>query len=634
MAALLKHRGPDDEGVWADERAGIAFGFCRLAVLDLSPLGHQPMRSASGRYTVVYNGEIYNYRDLRAELEALGTTFRGQSDTEVLLACFERWGLDDGIRRLAGMFAIAVWDGERRELSLIRDRLGIKPLFVARIRGGIAFASELKAIRTAPGFDTTSDPEAVHEYLRYLYVPDPRTIYRDAWRLPPGHRLTIRDPLQPGATTAWWSLHDVVEQGCEDHFSGSPLEAAEALDHLLSEVVAQHMLADVPLGAFLSGGIDSSTVTALMQVRRTDRVRTYCIAFDDLRHDEARHAARVAAHLGTDHHEILVTGSDALAVVPDIPAMFDEPFADTSQIPAALLCRLARREVTVALSGEGGDEVFGGYNRYALTRNLLARAARLPPPVRRGVARLLSLPSQDAWDRASDVAGRLLPAVRRNRLPGEKIVKLARLLSRDNLLEQYRCVVSAWPNPGDLLVQGPLTGWDPLATAFCTKSCCDPVARLLLADQLTYLPGDQLTKVDRVSMAVGLEQRVPLLDHRVVEMSWKLPMEYKVGPRRGKEILRQVLSRYVPTALVDRPKVGFTVPLATWLRGPLREWAEDLLPSPGAQSGLLRPAPVRRAWRQFLEGRSEFGLGLWAVLMLRAWEESAHLAPAVGGARR
>jgi asparagine synthase (glutamine-hydrolysing) len=622
MADLIPHRGPDDTGQWADPKAEVAFGFRRLAIIDLSEAGHQPMASPTGRFVMVYNGEIYNYRDLRIDLERAGDRFRGHSDTEVLLAGFERWGIRPTMERAAGMFGIAVWDRQLQELTLIRDRMGIKPVFVARVAGGIAFASELKAFRAVPGFDPEPDPAAAAAYLRYLYVPDPRTIFRNAFRLPPGHLLTIRDPHTIPDSVPYWSLEEVARAGTEHPFQGDAHEAEATLTALLGTVIEEHLASDVPLGSFLSGGIDSSLVTAIMQSRRTDPVKTYCIGFEDPAHNEAQHAAEVAAYLGTEHQLMPVTGQDALDLVPSLAAIFDEPFADVSQLPAALLCKLARREVTVALSGEGGDEIFGGYNRYTYAAETFQRLDRIPRQLRPALGRILSLPRPAIWDRMAAILSPALPRTARHRLAGEKVGKVVALLTREGTAERYRSLVSAWADPAHLLLNPEVTSWDPIDAALADSDPADLMGRLLLADQLTYLPGDQLTRADRVSMAASLELRVPLLDHRVVELSWQLPMGLKIQPGRGKDILRKVLYRYVPADIVERPKVGFSVPLARWLRGPLREWASSLLePAAIARGNLLDPTPIQYAWKRFSQGRTELAQGLWAILMLRAWED-------------
>jgi asparagine synthase (glutamine-hydrolysing) len=621
MGAALRHRGPDDDGIWTEVSAGIALGFRRLAILDLSATGHQPMVSHSGRYVLVFNGEIYNYRQLRAALGA-GCRLRGTSDTEVLLSAIEQWGVLEAVERAAGMFAFALWDRDERTLTLGRDRLGIKPLFVGRVPGGLGFASELKALRQVPGFDRTADLEAVAAYLRYLYVPEPRSIYRDAFRLAPGHLLTIRDPLDPPAPAPFWSLAAVAAHGLAEPFRGDGGEATEALTDLLHTVIDEHMASDVPLGAFLSGGVDSSVVTALMQARHGRPVKTYCIGFDDPVHNEAAHAAEVAAHLGTEHHEIMVTGQDALRLVPAMAEIFDEPYADVSQIPAALVCKLARQEVTVALSGEGGDEVFGGYNRYTYAAQTFRRVGRIPGAIRPALGRLLALPSPGQWDRLLGLAGPVLPSRWRPRLAGEKLAKIAALLPQQDDGARYRSLVSAWPQPAELLRSPPSRPWDPMAEALEAASPHGLLPSLILADQRVYLPGDQLARADRVSMAASLELRVPLVDHRVVELSWRIPMEQKIREGVGKRVLREVLYRYVPQALVERPKVGFSVPLAAWLSGPLREWSGDLLaPEAVARGGVLDPGRIARAWARFQAGRTELGPGIWALLMLRAWEE-------------
>ena len=622
MASALQHRGPDDHGTWSDQQAGIALSFRRLAILDLSEAGHQPMASHSGRFTLVYNGEIYNFQDLRHELERAGAGFRGHSDTEVLLAGFDQWGILPTVRRAAGMFAIAVWDRQLKELTLIRDRMGIKPLFVARLPAGLAFASELKAFREVPGFDPAPDPAAAEAFLRYLYVPEPRTIFRSAFRLPPGHLLTIRNPRAIPASAPYWSLVEAARAGSDQPFRGTAEDAEDALSGLLDTVVEQHLASDVPLGSFLSGGIDSSLVTAVMQSRRRDPIKTYCIGFEDPAHNEARHAAEVAGYLGTEHHQMPVTGQDALDLVPALAGMFDEPYADVSALPAALVCRLARRDVTVALSGEGGDEIFGGYNRYTYATETFNRLDRIPKPLRPMLGRMLAAPRPVVWDRMAAMLGPVLPRHARHRLAADKVGKVAALLAHDGTAKRYRSLVSAWPDPAMLLVHGEVSAWDPVETALSTTDQADPLSQLLLVDQLTYLPGDQLARADRVSMASSLELRVPLLDHRIVEFSWRLPMAMKMQPGRGKAILRKLLYRRVPAELVERPKVGFSVPLATWLRGPLRDWAGTLLArSAIARSELLDPEPVQHVWKRFCQGRTELAQGLWAILMLRAWED-------------
>ena len=622
MTSPLVHRGPDDCGTWADPAAGVALGFRRLAIIDLSAHGHQPMRSPSSRYTAVFNGEVFNHRQLRAELERDGFAFRGHSDTEVILAAFERWGIAAATRRFVGMFAIAVWDGEARCLSLVRDRLGIKPLFVFARPGLVAFGSELKALVAAPSFDRSLDPEALTEYLRYLYVPAPRTIYRSTFKLLPGHILAISDPSAPlPAAEPFWSVDESARRGIADPFAGSDTDATVELERLLSEAVQLRMEADVPLGALLSGGIDSSTVVALMQSTASRPVKTYSIAFEAEDYNEADHAARVAQHLGTDHTELLVTGQDALNVIPRLPDIFDEPHADVSQIPAFLVCALARREVTVALSGDGGDEVFGGYNRYMYGDRLLARLARVPQPARRLLAAGIGHVSPRSWARVTRALSPVVRPLRRHSHAAEKLQKVGRLLDCASPGQMYRSLVSAWQEP-ERLVVGAQKQDGTLEQTLGRRDVPKLIDRMMLADQVTYLPDDQLAKVDRVSMAVSLEVRVPLLDHRLVEFAWTLPTSMKVRDGQGKWLLRQVLYRLVPRKIVERPKQGLSVPLATWLRGPLRPWAEDLLSSDQLErDGVLHAAPIRRAWSGLLRGQSAMSQALWGMLLFQQWRQ-------------
>ena len=622
MARPLTHRGPDDSGQWVDASAGVAFGFRRLAIIDVSEHGHQPMRSASGRYTIAFNGEVYNHRELRKELEEAGWTFRGHSDTEVIVAAFERWGVLEATKRFVGMFAIAVWDAELRRLSLLRDRLGIKPLFVFARSGIVAFGSELKALTAAPAFDRSLDPEALTEYLRYLYVPAPRTIYRAAIKLLPGHILTIADPSQPiPPSEAYWSVEEVARRGQANPFSGSDADATEELQQRISEAVQLRMEADVPLGAFLSGGIDSSTVVALMQQSASRPVKTFSIAFEVKDYNEAPHAARIARYLETDHTELMVTGQDALDVVTHLPDTFDEPHADAGQIPEFLLCKLARREVTVALSGDGGDEVFGGYNRYRYGQRLFGRLLRVPRSARRVAAAGIRRVPVHSWARATRALGSMVPAMRHGGLAADRLHKVGCLLHANSAADMYRSLMSAWQSPEQLVVGG-REPEGSLAQISRDTELPTLIDRILLADQLTYLPDDQLAKVDRVSMAVSLEARVPLLDHRVVEFSWRLPASMKVRDGQGKWLLRQVLYRLVPRGLIERPKQGFSVPLADWLRGPLRSWAEDLLSVEALErEGVLRAAPIRQGWAALLGGNGGLAEALWGILLFQQWRQ-------------
>ena len=616
MTAPILHRGPDDSGTWADAQAGVAFGFRRLAILDLSVNGHQPMWSPSRRFVMVFNGEVYNFDELRDELERAGCRFRGSGDSEVILAAFDRWGIERAVRRFVGMFAIAVWDADRRELSFVRDRVGKKPLYVYSEPGLITFGSELKALMAGPSFDRSLDRQAVASYLRYLYVPAPRSIFERAIKVPAGHVLTVSDPKRSlPAPRAYWSLRDVALDGLAAPFAGSDGDAIDTLDALLTDAVGCRMRADVPLGALLSGGIDSSTVVALMQQASSRPVNTYTIGFAEKEFDEAAHAARVADFLGTDHTELLLTADDARSLIPRLTETFDEPW----QLPTLLVSQLARRHVTVALSGDGGDELFAGYNRYLYGARMLPRVSRMPRTVRHLVAAGLTSVSPAAWDRLYRFTATLVPGVPDQRLAGERIHKLGRLLGAASVGDMYRSLLSAWPQPHGLLMNGRASD-DLTARILDAAEPADLLDRMMLADQTTYLPDDLLAKVDRASMAVSLEVRAPLLDHRVVEFSWRLPRALKIRGDVGKWLLRQVLYRRVPPDVVERPKMGFSVPIDRWLRGPLRTWADELLSREQlGRGGLLNPTPIIAAWRALQQGRRPAGAGLWAVIVFQAW---------------
>lgn len=623
MTASLVHRGPDDHGTWIDERSGIALGFRRLSIIDLSQMGHQPMVSASGRYTVVFNGEVFNHRALRQQVERRGARFRGHSDTEVMLACFEAYGIGGAIGQFVGMFAIAVWDAEERALHLIRDRLGIKPLYVHGTPGFLAFGSELRALMTLAEIPRAIDRAALLQYLRYLYVPAPRSILEGVRKLPPGHHLVVRDvtrelpPSEP-----FWSLLEAADAGYRNQLTASDDEVVAEFEQLLSEAVALRLESDVPLGALLSGGIDSSTVVALMQAASSRPVRTYSIGFPGTEHDEGPMARAVAGHLGTEHRELPVDDRAAIALVEELPELNDEPYADPSQIPTYLVSRLARREVTVALTGDGGDELFGGYNRYLSGAAMISFSRRLPSAFRKAVGAAIGLLSEDSWARIYRASSWMVPGLEPQRLAGEKARKLGQMLRADGDIGMYRSFLSAWQNPEQLL-EGTIEAADTYDTAF---HATDPDRafrdRAMLADQMYYLPDDLLAKVDRMSMAVGLEARVPILDHRVVEYSWRLRPEHKIRKGKGKWILREILYRRVPRHLVDRPKVGFTVPLARWLQADLRPWADACLSAGRLEaSGLLDSGMVQRKWRAFQKGDHSMALGLWAVMMLVTWQQ-------------
>jgi asparagine synthase (glutamine-hydrolysing) len=628
MTRTLRHRGPDDEGVFFDPDVGIGLGSRRLAIVDLSPQGHQPMDSTDGRYVASFNGEIYNFADLRRELEGNGRRFRGSSDTEVLVAAVERWDLGGALERCNGMFALALWDRRERTLSLARDRFGEKPVYYGWSGSTFLFGSELKALRAHPTFGAEIDRDALALYFRHNCVPAPYSIYRGIAKLTPGSILTLGEEDGAGSMpepVAFWSLGEVVDSGRRSR-QQAPGEAVrdgrseiDELDELLGDAVALRMHADVPLGGLLSGGIDSSLIVAMMQARHQAKVRTFTIAFDDAAYDEADDARRVAEHLGTEHLELTVTAADARAVIPTLPALYDEPFADSSQVPTAVLARLTREHVTVALSGDGGDELFGGYNRYAWADHFWGRIAPIPRPLRRGAAAGLRAVPPAAWDRAFRLAGPVLPARLRVRNPGTKIHKAAGVLPAADLHETYVALASHFTDPTRLV----LGGREPptvLTSSERWPSITDPVEEMLYLDTMTYLPDDILTKVDRASMGASLEARLPFLDHRVAALAWRLPLAMKIRAGSGKWILRQLLHRYVPAQLVERPKAGFGVPLAAWLRGPLRSWADDLLERARIErEGYLDAPSVDRLWRQHLTGRADRSYELWDVLMFEAW---------------
>lgn len=672
MADTLHLRGPDDAGTWADAEAGLAFGHRRLAILDLSPAGHQPMRSACGRYVIAFNGEIYNHLGLREEIGDIA--WRGHSDTETLLAGIAAWGLEATLRRCVGMFAIALWDHQERTLQLARDRFGEKPLYYGWVDGAFLFGSELKALKAYPGFAAPVSREALAQYLRFMYVPAPLSIYEGIHKLEPGCLLTLQGPTSLDSSSprtrvssgpdgmdsrqrgndgifihCWWSLADAVVAGAQ-HPITDEAEALHLLEIQLVEAVRLQSLADVPLGAFLSGGVDSSTIVALMQQQAkrdgSAPTKTFTIGFDEAGFDESPHARAVAQHLGTEHHEMRVSARMAQDVIPTLPQMYDEPFADSSQIPSHLVSQAARKHVTVALSGDSGDELFGGYNRYFWGPRIWSRVGCWPYPMRQALSVALGALPASGWDALVKPIG----VVR----PGEKLHKLARALRGTRTIDDlYRNLVSEWQDPASVVKScrvetrpGRLSGeslpandcsgaspvgWllpgmgSPLRGDDDVPPGLSPDERMMYLDAMTYLPDDILCKVDRATMACSLETRVPFLDHRVAELAWRLPMRMKIRGNTGKWALRQVLYKHVPRELIERPKAGFAIPIGQWLRGPLRDWAEALLNENRLRGeGYFYPGPIRKRWAEHVSGRRDHTASLWAVLMFQVWLESVN----------
>lgn len=610
MADAIAYRGPDGSGVWSDAQAGIALSHRRLSIIDLTEAGAQPMTSSDGRWVISYNGEVYNAEAIAAQSDMAGIVRRGTSDTEIIVESLARRGLDRTLADLNGMFAMALWDRKERILHLVRDRLGIKPLFYAQVRNGFYFASELKAILAA-GLEFEIDPASVTSFLRFAYVPAPHSIYRGVRKLMPGEVVSFGADGTVKRRT-YWDLNSVAAAGQGNQFHGSDAEAEEHLNALLSDAVAGQMISDVPLGMFLSGGIDSSTIAALMTAAKRGPVRTFSIGFPDFGFDESAHARAVANHLGTVHQDLVVTANEALGIVPQLAEMYDEPFADASQIPTHAVSKLTRKHVTVALSGDGGDELFGGYNRYGLAEGRLRQLTSLPMPLRRAASAALNAVPESL----AEAAARIVPRGMRWSQPADKLKKLAEVLLLDGD-DVYLRLVSQYPDPSSL------TGGQrehAVRLQWHAESRSDNfLERMQLFDTATYLPDDILQKVDRASMAVSLEVRPPLLDHRVVEFAWTLPRRLRVRGGETKWLLRRVLDRYVPRELIDRPKMGFGIPLASWLRGPLRGWAEDLLAPNDLGGGFLDQRAVRQLWSDHIDGGRNWAYALWAVLMFEAW---------------
>ena len=618
MISAIRYRGPNDSGVWCDESSGLTLGHARLSILDLSPEGHQPMVSASGRHVIVFNGEIYNHLELRQELR--GISWRGHSDTETLLEFIETVGVEKTLPRLTGMFAFALWDRVERRLTLARDRIGEKPLCYGWCNGTFLFSSELKALKAYPAWRGEVNRSALASFMRYGYVPLPYSIYVGIRKLIPGSYIVLSSRDNAGFWPdphTYWSALDASRQ--PELTALSDDDAVSELDTLLRGAIKGQMLADVPLGAFLSGGIDSSTVVALMQAQSPRPIKTFSIGFGESDYDEAKHAKVVAAHLGTEHTELYVTPTDALAVIPRLPTIYDEPFGDSSGIPTHLVSQLAKRYVTVALSGDGGDELFAGYNRYFWGRSIWQRIGPMPIGLRRLMGQALTFLSPERWDQLGSVLRVALPRELQMSALGDKIHKLAGIIDVESPDELYQRLVSQHRDPGSLVIgTSEKVIWADTQAMELDRQ--DFSERMMFYDLVGYLTDDILSKVDRAAMAVSLETRVPMLDHHIVEFAWRLPLHMKIRNGQGKWLLRQVLARYVPNALIERPKMGFGIPLDSWLRGPLREWAEELLDEDRLRrEGYFHSASIREKWHEHLSGRRNWQYWLWNVLMFQAW---------------
>lgn len=622
MSDAIIHRGPDDSGEWVDPDAGIALGFRRLAIVDLTPTGHQPMISASGRYVMVFNGEIYNYAEMRNELIASGVKFRGTSDSEVMVEAMDAWGIVPSIKRFNGQFAFALWDRKDRVLHLVRDRVGVKPMYYGWSGKTLLFGSELKCLRAFPGFTPEIDRDSLALFVRHNYIPAPYSIFQGVQKQTPGTILTfpVDRPGYRPEPEVFWSAKQAVEDGLVNPFKGTQKDAEAQLEALLRESVRLRMMADVPLGAFLSGGVDSSTVVALMQAESNIPVKTFTIGFYEDEYNEAEYARKVAAHLKTEHTDLMVTPEEAQAVIPLLPSLYDEPFSDSSQIPTYLVSKLTRNHVTVSLSGDGGDELFSGYNRYFWGNDIWSKIGWMGNGLRGTMAGGMRLLSPSTWDNVFHTLKPILPDALRVPAAGEKMSKIADVVSVDSAESLYYRLVSHWKSP-DKLVHGGREHSTPLTDRSDWPKIPDFTRWMMYMDLITYLPDDILAKVDRASMGVSLEARVPYLDdHRVIEFAWRLPMSMKIHSGQGKWILRQILYKHVPRELIERPKMGFGIPLDSWLRGALRDWAEDLLDETRMRTeGFFDTEAIQKMWRDHLAGTQNNQYYLWDILVFQEW---------------
>lgn len=623
MAESIKSRGPDGQGEWYDQSTGLGLAHRRLAIVDLSSAGHQPMHSYSERSVIAYNGEIYNSNDIRRELKSVGIRFHGNSDTEVLLEGCEYWGVEVMIKKCIGMFAFAFWDRKLRRLTLVRDRLGVKPLYWGKCNGIWFFSSQPKSIIANPNFDVNVNRNVMARFVQHAYIASPDSIYQNLEQLRPGHLVHI-EANGDISVNRYWNLPAIATAKVKKGTTATYSQLVDELETLLSDSVERRMVSDVPLGAFLSGGIDSSVIAALMQANSNQKIRTFSIGFHEQGFNEAKYAAEVARYIGTDHTEMYVSHQQVLDLVPRIAESYDEPFGDSSQLPTQMLCALTKNEVTVALSGDGGDELFAGYNRYLVSERLRNGYENWPRSFRKCSARILRSTKPSTWDKI----GRIIPSSRRPSMLGDKLHKLASVIDLDDFEHVYPALLQYWQQgsgtdqiPFDSpIVQGANLVDMPIGWSEGYEAVLDPLMRMQLMDMLSYLPDDILTKVDRASMDVGLEVRVPILDHRIVEFSWRLPHSAKLVNGKGKRILRDVLNRYVPSHLIERPKMGFGVPLDIWLRGPLRDWAEDLLdPANLREDNMFEVELIRRRWAEHLSGKRNWQSSLWNILMAQTW---------------
>jgi asparagine synthase (glutamine-hydrolysing) len=625
MSNALSHRGPDHQGIWIDSQRGIALGHRRLSIIDLSSQGNQPMHSHCGRYVIAFNGEIYNYLCIRKELESFGVApeWKGRSDTEIMLAAISYWGLLKAISKFVGMFAFALWDKEKKSLHLSRDRIGEKPLYYGWMGGVLLFGSELKALRKHPAWKGEVDPDTLALFMQYGYVPTPHSIYKNIFKVQPATIATfnqnnISSLVLPTVET-YWQAAKLAQEGEANPVLYDEATAIDHLDRLLEVSVKQQMIADVPLGAFLSGGVDSSTIVAYMQKQSSRPVKTFTIGFREENYNEAVYAKEVARHLGTDHTELYVSAEQAMEVIPKIPIIYDEPFSDSSQIPTYLISQLTRKKVAVSLSGDGGDELFGGYNRYFWGSSIWGKIGKIPPQPRKLLAQIISSVPPSGWDDIYKILKSVTPEKLRQPDFGNKLHKLAKILGATNADSMFLGLTSLWDKSSNL-VRNTTHGKTILGQSHSRSGIKNFAQRMMFLDAMNYLPDDILVKVDRASMAVGLETRVPFLNHHLIEFAWRTPLSMKIKNGQGKWLLRQVLYKYVPKELIERPKMGFAVPIGTWLRGPLRDWAEDLLDENRLKSeGFLNSTLVRDKWKEHLSGKKNWHHHIWTVLMFQGW---------------